>query len=133
LIFNENIFYYPLFLSEVCYTTIMDLTPHALNTILETVRDQVRCPQCGSRIPIEFSSVKVTGDDFILLEIKCASCSAFMVLQINTKVGALAEVTTSPSLSNISSTLTMSEADLAALKQSLAESGGSFEKMFGGK
>ncbi len=111
----------------------MDLTPHALNTILETVRDQVRCPQCGSRIPINFQSVKVTGDDFMILEIKCGSCSAFMVLQINTKAGALADVTNVPSFTNVSSTLTVAEADLTALKESLKESGGSFEKMFGEK
>jgi hypothetical protein len=111
----------------------MDLTPHALNSILETVRDQVRCPQCGSHIPVDFHSVKVTGDDFMLLEIKCGSCTSFMVLQINTKIGALADAASVPSFANASSSLTLTEADLSSLKKAIADGEGNFEKLFGGK
>jgi hypothetical protein len=109
----------------------MEYNPHSLHQILTRIREQMRCPQCGTRVPVDFPSIKLAGDSFMLLQLKCESCTAFIVLHVN-----LAEQGTETStddvkqLMNASSTLTLSEDEMKTLRSALARSGGSFEKLF---
>jgi hypothetical protein len=48
----------------------MELDPHTLQQIIQRIYQQMRCPQCGKRIPVDFTSVRLAGDDFMLLQLK---------------------------------------------------------------
>lgn len=112
----------------------MELDPHTLNQIIQRIAAQVRCPQCGGSVPVEIPSVRCTGDDFLLLELKCADCQAFIVLhaclQGAQSLKATIEV---PSGKNVSSSLSISEDDVKNLRQMLEQSGGSFKSLFSSK
>jgi hypothetical protein len=58
----------------------MELDPHTLQQIIQRIYQQMRCPQCGKRIPVDFTSVRLAGDDFMLLQLKCEACDAYVVL-----------------------------------------------------
>jgi hypothetical protein len=111
----------------------MDIDPHTLQQILDRIKQQMRCPQCGKHVPVNFSSVRVMSDNALLLQLKCDSCNAFIVLhaslqgvdQISDEVFNDEEGTT-----NASSTLQMSEDEMKMLNAALEESGGSFGKLF---
>lgn len=112
---------------------IMDIDPHTLQQILDKIKQQMRCPQCGKHVPVDFSSVRVMSDNALLLQLKCDSCNAFIVLhaslqgvdQISDEVFGDEEGTT-----NASSTLQMSEDEMKMLNAALEESGGSFSTLF---
>ena len=111
---------------------MMDFNPHSLNQILTRIRDQMRCPQCGTRVEVDFPSIKIAGDNFMLLQLKCQSCAAFIVLHVN-----LAEQTqaSSPSddaakLLNASSTISISKDEMSTLRSALQNFDGSFQKLF---
>ena len=111
----------------------MELNPHSLHQILTRIREQMRCPQCGTNISVDFPSVKLTGDDFMLLQLKCESCTAFIVLHVNLteqnkKDGAA--IDPKQALLNASSTLSLSEDEMATLHTALKKYDGSFEKLF---
>jgi hypothetical protein len=109
----------------------MEVNPHTLNQILNRIREQMRCPQCGTKIKVDFPSVKIAGDDFMLLQLKCESCTAFIVLHVNLR-GQTAGAGNLPfnSTMNVSSTLSLSEEEMSTLRKALASYDGSFEKMF---
>ncbi|MSR67777.1 hypothetical protein EXS65_03070 [Candidatus Peribacteria bacterium] len=111
----------------------MEVNPHSLHQILTRIREQMRCPQCGTHISVDFPSVKLTGDDFMLLQLKCESCSAFIVLHVNlteqNKIETPAD--TRKALLNASSTLSLSEDEMTTLRSALTSYDGSFEKLFG--
>lgn len=112
----------------------MELNPHSLHQILTRIREQMRCPQCGTSISVDFPSVKLTGDDFMLLQLKCESCTAFIVLHVNLteqnkKEGSAADP--KKALLNASSTLSLSEDEMTTLHTALKNYDGSFEKLFG--
>ena len=112
---------------------IMDIDPHTLQQILDRIKQQMRCPQCGKHVPVDFSSVRVMSDNALLLQLKCDSCNAFIVLhaslqgveEISEEVFSNEEGTT-----NASSTLQMSEDEMKMLNAALEESDGSFGKLF---
>lgn len=114
----------------------MDFDPHTLHQILEKIRQQMRCPQCGERIPVDFSSVRMTGDDFLLLQLRCGNCQAYVVLHASlqlpkpTASAKTAEVPADMGM-NISSTLCKSEEEVKTLRSAIEQSGGSFEQLFG--
>jgi hypothetical protein len=58
----------------------MEFDPHTLHQIIQRIQQQMRCPQCGEKIPVDFASVRLTGDDFVLLQLKCEVCDAYIVL-----------------------------------------------------
>ncbi len=111
----------------------MEVNPHSLHQILTRIREQMRCPQCGTHISVDFPSVKLTGDDFMLLQLKCESCSAFIVLHVNlTEQNKTEEgvIDSQKALLNASSTLSLSEDEMKTLRSALTTYDGSFEKLF---
>lgn len=110
----------------------MEYNPHSLHQILFRIREQMRCPQCGTHVDVDFPSIKLAGDSFMLLQLKCESCTAFIVLHVNlAEEGSKEEITDGKSaLLNASSTLTLSEDEMKILRTALSDSGGSFEKLF---
>ncbi len=109
----------------------MEMNPHSLHQILTRIREQMRCPQCGTNISVDFPSVKLTGDDFMLLQLKCESCAAFIVLHVNLANQTNATVDPRKGMLNASSTLTLSEDEMSTLHSALKKYDGSFEKLFG--
>lgn len=110
----------------------MDFNPHSLHQILTRIREQMRCPQCGTRVPVDFPSIKLAGDQFMLLQLKCESCAAFIVLHVNLNETAAAvdQRDAKDAMLNASSTLSLSEDEMETLRAALKSSGGSFEKLF---
>ncbi len=110
---------------------VMDFNPHSLHQILTRIREQMRCPQCGTRVPIDFPSIKMTGDSFMLLQLRCESCSAFIVLHVNLAEQARSEHADEHSARlNASSTLTLSDDEMQTLRSALGAYEGSFQNLF---
>lgn len=109
----------------------MEFDPHSLHQIIQRIRQQMRCPQCGEKVPVEFPSVRLSGDDFLLLQLKCDTCDAYIVLHASLQ--GLKGVTTEKEpgkIMNASSTLCEKDAELDSLREMLSKSGGSFEQLF---
>jgi len=109
----------------------MEIDPHALHQIVQRIDQQMRCPQCGKRVTVDLAAVKVMGDNFLLLELKCRTCNAYIVLHASL-AGAehIVQKGASQSGYNASSQLHLSEQELSLLQQALKDSGGSFEQLF---
>jgi hypothetical protein len=93
----------------------------------------MRCPQCGKRVRIDFSSVRLVVADALLLQIRCETCNAFIVLHASLQ-GAEKIVSHEENgtkiLSNASSALGEGEAEVRLLRERIEQAGGSFEKLF---
>lgn len=110
----------------------MQFDPHTLNQIIQKIQQQMRCPQCGEKVPVDFASVRLTGDDFLLLQLRCDVCDAYIVLHA-TLQGSSADKTTvtkEEGKMNASSSLCLQEDELAVLRTALNAAGGSFQKLF---
>ena len=109
----------------------MELDPHTLQQIIERIQQQMRCPQCGKKIPVDLASVRMAGDDFMLLQLKCDTCEAFIVLHASLQgtehLGVRDE---KMEMQNVSSTLNLKEDEVKMLQSALEKSGGSFEELF---
>lgn len=118
-------------MQESATISVMEINPHVLHQIVSRIQEQVRCPQCGTPIPISLAAVKMAVDDFMLLQLKCGSCSTFIVLNVNMHSEAVRQlqddVTT---MKNVSSTISLSEDEMSALRAALEKSEGSFETLF---
>jgi hypothetical protein len=111
----------------------MDFNPHSLHQILTRIREQMRCPQCGTRVDVDFPSIKLASDEFMLLQLKCESCSAFIVLQVNlTQRSEEKSVVKPQEFLNASSTLSLSDSEMQTLRSALDACDGSFQKLFAG-
>ncbi|MDD4318705.1 MAG: hypothetical protein PHW10_00030 [Candidatus Peribacteraceae bacterium] len=109
----------------------MDLDPHTLQQIIRRIEQQMRCPQCGKRVPVDFSSVRMAGDDFMLLQLKCETCDAYIVLHASLQGAERLGVTSvKDARVNASSALHLKEGEVEMLQEALKQSGGSFEKLF---
>lgn len=109
----------------------MDLDPHTLRQIVARIEQQMRCPQCGKRVPVDFTSVRLAGDDFLLLQLKCETCDAFIVLHATLQgVENLGTDTKKDATANVSSALHLKDHEIEMLHEALRQSGGSFEKLF---
>lgn len=109
----------------------MELDPHTLQQILQRIYQQMRCPQCGNRVPVDFSAVRVVAAGSLLLQLKCEDCNAFIVLHASIQGMPKVDVREVQSgIVNASSTLQLSGQEMGMLHQALQESGGSFEKLF---
>ncbi len=110
----------------------MDVNPHSLNVILNRIREQVRCPQCSTPMPVDFPAVKVAQDNVMLLELKCRSCGAFIVLQVTIGEQGIGVVGIADRnhLLNASSSVSLTESEMKTLHAALEKYDGSFEKMF---
>ena len=109
----------------------MEMDPHTLQQILEKIHQQMRCPQCGKKVPVNLEAIKVISEEAMLLQLKCEGCNAYIVLQASL---AGIEQVSAPSykeneFANASSALT-DEKSIELLRKALEASGGSFEKMF---
>lgn len=107
----------------------VDLDPHTLQQILEKVRQQLRCPQCGKKVPIEFSSLKFVGDRFVVFQLKCETCDAFIMLHA-TVAGIPIPDIGSNGKKNVSSSFELEQGEMEVLRKALEESGGSFSTLF---
>ena len=92
----------------------------------------MRCPQCGKHVPIDFSSVQVVSDDSMLLQLRCDSCNAFIVLHASLQgvEHVREEMNEGDDMANVSSTMQISKEELSMLSTALEQSDGSFSKMF---
>ncbi len=111
----------------------MEFDPHTLHQIIQRIRQQMRCPQCGEKVPVEFPSVRLTGDDFVLLQLKCDCCDAYIVLHASLQGLKSMAVSASPekdTVMNASSTLCEKDSELAVLRDVLQSAGGSFSTLF---
>jgi hypothetical protein len=109
----------------------MEMDPHTLQMIIRRIEQQMRCPQCGKRVPVDFASVRVATDKFMLLQLRCDTCDAYIVLHASLQ-GAenAAREELGGDMTNVSSSLQLHEDELSCLRQALEQNGGSFEKLF---
>ena len=109
----------------------MEMDPHTLQQILEKIHQQMRCPQCGKKVPVTLEAIKVISEEAMLLQLKCEGCNAYIVLQAS--LSGIEQVSAPPyrenEFANASSALT-DEKSIELLRRALEVSGGSFEKMF---
>lgn len=110
----------------------MDFDPHTLHQIVQKIQQQMRCPQCGEKVPVELNAVRMTGDDFLLLQLKCGACDAYIVLHAALQGLAQPEGDAGKRIINVSSALCDKTDDVAALREKLEAAGGSFKKLFEG-
>lgn len=109
----------------------MELDPHTLQQIIRRIEQQMRCPQCGKRVPIDFASVRVAGDNFMILQLRCETCDAFIVLHATLQGQTItAGKDGKEKMVNASSTLHLNEDEIVQLREGLQQSGGSFETLF---
>ncbi len=110
----------------------MELDPHTLHLIIQRIRNQMRCPQCGEKIPVDMASVRLTGDDFVLLQLKCPMCDAYIVLHASLDgiKGAKLRKEEQDRIQNASSSLCHREEEVDILRQALERADGSFEQLF---
>ena len=133
----------------------MEIDPHTIQQLLTKVREQLRCPQCRKRVDVTLESLRVVGDDFAVLQLKCDVCDAYIMLYatISAKMAALP----APKLEEIQNTIEESQRrssranargseeevaknfstqllidadDLEILRKALKEANGSFLSLF---
>lgn len=112
----------------------MDYDPHTIHTIIQRIQQQLRCPQCSRKIPVDWQAIRLTGDDFVLLQLRCDTCDAYIVLHAVCQAGRAGETPQDAKLRmlNASSLLARSDVELERIRESLVKADGSFERMFGG-
>ena len=109
----------------------MEMDPHTFQHIIRRIEQQMRCPQCGKRIPVDFPSVRMAADDFLLLQLKCDTCDAYIVLHASLQgIQHFRMTPEADQFINASSSLQLKDDELKVLRDALEQNGGSFEKMF---
>ncbi|PIP65465.1 hypothetical protein COU77_00565 [Candidatus Peregrinibacteria bacterium CG10_big_fil_rev_8_21_14_0_10_49_16] len=110
----------------------MDFDPHTLHQIIQKIQQQMRCPQCGKQVPVDLDAVELTGNDFVLLKIRCETCDAYIVLHASLQgVKMASHEDENRFLLNASSQMSAESMDTKSISDAVKESGGSFQKMFG--
>ncbi len=93
----------------------------------------MRCPQCGEKVPVELASVRLTGDDFLIMQLKCEACDAYIVLHASLQ--GIKNLSTpaaeKDALKNASSSINGKEIDVEHLQRALERAAGSFDTLFG--
>ena len=115
----------------------MEIDPHTLQQILQRIHQQMRCPQCGKRVPVDFSSVQVVASEALLLQIKCETCNAYIVLHASLQGGEQLKSDIEPKdftdfTANVSSSFEESQKDVARVREALEKADGSFKELLGG-
>lgn len=108
----------------------MDYDPHTIHAIIQRIQQQLRCPQCSRKIPVDWQAIRLTGDDFVLLQLRCDSCDAYIVLHAVCRAGEAPQDAKLRML-NASSLLARSDVEVERIREALARTDGSFERMFG--
>lgn len=110
----------------------MDFDPHTIHHILQRIRQQMRCPQCGEKVPVEMGSVRITGDDFLIMQLKCEACDAYVVLHASLQ--GIKNVSSpgaeKDALKNASSSIRGDDAEVAHIQHALEHAAGSFDRLF---
>lgn len=111
----------------------MEFDPHTLQIILQRIYQQMRCPQCGKKVPVDLSAVRVLSEEAMLLQLRCDDCNAYIVLQASLNgVDSLgAPPYQQNETANASTELKMSETDLQQIREGLTQAGGAFSQYFG--
>ena len=112
---------------------VMHYDPHTIHTIIQHIEQQLRCPQCSRKVPVDWQAIRLTGDDFVLLQLRCESCDAYIVLHASCPGVREGETSQDAKLRmlNASSLLARSDTELEKIRESLMKADGSFERMFG--
>ena len=110
----------------------MELDPHTLHQIIQRSRQQMRCPQCGEKVPVDFTCVRLTGDDFVLMQLKCNMCDAYIVLHASLQgvKGVQLDKEEKDRVMNASSSLCKKDEEIDVLREALENAEGSFEQLF---
>lgn len=110
----------------------MEFDPHTLHQIIQRISQQMRCPQCGEKVPVDFTAMRITGDDYVLMQLKCSVCDAYIVLHASLQgVRCVAlEPQERDKILNASSSLCLKEDEVELLRKALESAKGSFEQMF---
>lgn len=109
----------------------MDIDPHTLQLILSRIRQQMRCPQCGKQVPVDFASVRVVSESAMILQLKCDTCNAYIVLHASLQgVENVAGAPVEHGMRNASSSLHLSDDEVRVLHNALEQANGSFEHLF---
>lgn len=110
----------------------MEFDPHTLHQIIQRIQQQMRCPQCGEKVPVDFASVRLTGDDFVLLQLKCNVCDAYIVLHASLQGmrGVKLEKEERDRVINASSSLCKKDEEIDVLREALERADGKFEMLF---
>ena len=111
----------------------MNFDPHTIQTILQKIEQQMRCPQCGKRVPVNFNDLKLIAGNALVLQLRCNDCDTHIVLQASLQGKTAKEVfknTLSDESVNASSALSINPTELETLRSAVAESGGSFKQLF---
>ena len=108
----------------------MNIDPHTVQQIITRIREQLRCPQCRKRMEVNWESVKVLGEDFVVMQMQCLTCDAHIMLHasLSTVPQPSAESGTGK---NVSTKLMVDIDEITEMKKSLQKSNGSFTKLFG--
>lgn len=110
----------------------MEFDPHTIHDILQRIRQQMRCPQCGEKVPVEMSSVRITGDDFLIMQLKCEACDAYVVLHASLQ--GMKSVSSSAIekdvLKNASSAIRADDVEVQQLQRAIESAAGSFDRLF---
>jgi hypothetical protein len=110
----------------------MEFDPHTLHQIIQRIQQQMRCPQCGDKVPVDFANLRLTGDDFVLLQVRCDQCDAYIVLHASLQglKGVKLQKEDKDRIMNASSSLCLKDTELEVLRSALQNSGGSFGELF---
>ena len=110
----------------------MEIDPHTLQQILRRIEQQMRCPQCGKKVAVDFTAVRVVSDNAMLLQLRCDACNAFIVLHASLQgIENIAPTYEEGETTvNASSTLQMSDKEVRMLNSALEQCGGSFSQLF---
>ena len=113
----------------------MELDPHMLHQILEKIKQQLTCPQCGKNVDTEAESLRLVGDSFTVFQMQCPQCGAHVVLHATVASPQLAAIIESrPGVketgTNESTSIHLESKELEVLRDSLKDADGSFSKLF---
>ena len=106
----------------------MDIDPHTIQQILTRIREQLRCPQCRKRMEVSLESLKVLGENFVVMQMQCGTCDAHIMLHAT--IAMKKESEDPESGKNASTKLMVDIDDIKELEKSIQKSNGSFTKLF---
>src|SRR3989338_6913953 len=106
----------------------MEFDPHTIHQIIQRIHQQLRCPQCGKKVPVDWNAIRLTGEDFVLLQLKCDSCYAYIVLHAALQGIHAKEVReqVQQCMMNVSSIVAGQENAVEAVQKAIEGAGGSF-------
>jgi hypothetical protein len=110
----------------------MEFDPHTIHHILQRIRQQMRCPQCGDKVPVEMASVRITGDDFLIMQLRCDACDAYIVLHASLQgiKNLSSPAAEKDALKNASSSIKQDDLEVEGVQRAIERAAGSFDQLF---